>query len=488
MQTPNFKNRTMWTADNIDVLRGFNDECIDLIYLDPPFNKNRIFGAAIGSKAAGAKFKDTWTMDDIKNEQVGEISEKCPSLANLINTAGDISGKAYKSYMIVMAVRLLEMKRVLKKTGSIYLHCDSTMSHWLKLSMDAVFGKDNFRNEIIWKRTHAHNDPKRFGRNTDSILFYSKSEEFYFNPVYVPYAEEYVKEFFKKEDERGKYQSVVLTGQKVSGGESNAEWKGYRPSQSGRSWSVPKRIVNSLVGEEKAKTMSIVERLILLDENDYIVISKKGIPRFKQYLHEMPGTPVQTLWTDINLSAQAKQRVGYPTQKPLALLERIIKASSKEGHFILDPFCGCATACIAAELSGRKWVGIDISPKAFDLVNQRMRDEVLGALELGDKSLMGKLINRDEPPTRTDRGKIHDYKTMKHILYGQQEGRCGICQRWFEYRNFEVDHIYPQSKGGNDEIGNRQLLCGGCNKLKSDLPQPEAMVKARELGVVYEGA
>ncbi|MCL5772307.1 MAG: restriction endonuclease [Actinobacteria bacterium] len=332
----------IYCGDNLIWLKKFPDKCIDLIYLDPPFFSNKQYEVIFNDGEEIRSFEDRWQ---------GGINH----------------------YIEWMKERVFELHRILKDTGSFYLHCDSHASHYLKITCDEIFRYSNFKNDIIWKRTHAHNDPRRFGRNTDHILFYTKSKNYIFNPIYIAYDEKYIENFFKNEDSKGRYQSVVLTGPKVSEGESDIEWRGYKPSQSGRSWSVPKRIVNSLVGKENAEKMGISERLDLLYENGYIVISSNGIPRFKQYLNDMEGAVAQEVWDDIPpISSQSNERFGYPTQKPETLMERIIKASSNKDDLILDPFCGCGTTIAVAQKLQRKWIGIDVSPAACKLMKNRV--------------------------------------------------------------------------------------------------------------------
>ena len=340
MARPNFKNRTLWTGDNLDIMRGLNSETVDLIYLDPPFNSNREYAAPIGSEAAGAAFKDTWTLSDVDLAWHGEIAEANPPLYRVIDTARETHGKGMQSYLIMMAVRLLEMRRVLKPTGSVYLHCDPTASHYLKLLMDAVFGANNFGSEITWKRTSAHSDTRQgrrqHGRIRDLLLFYTKTDEWTWNPVYTAYGPEYIANFYKhiEPQTNRRFRLGDLTGPGgAAKGNPHYELMGVT-----RYWRYSEERMKQLVKEGR------------------VVQTKPGtVPQYKRYLDEMPGVPLQDLWTDIKpVQPKSKERRGYPTQKPLALLERIIRTSSNEGDIVLDPFCGCATALLAAEKLGRQ--------------------------------------------------------------------------------------------------------------------------------------
>ena len=456
---PNFHNRTVWTGDNLDILRGINSVSVDLIYLDPPFNSNRTYSAPIGSKAAGAAFKDTWTLDDVDEAWHGEIADRDPGLYAIIDAAGLAHGASMKSYLIMMAVRLLEMRRVLKPSGSIYLHCDPTASHYLKTLMDAVFGKDDFRNDIQWKRYGVHNDAgqgsRHFGRVHDKLLFYSKGPAPVWNQVFVPLDPEYIRSTYRHIDpDTGKrFSTTPLTG---PGGEAKGnpvyEWNGHT-----RAWRYSRDTMQRLHDEGR------------------LYYSRTGYVRKKLYVEESKGVPVQDVWTDIgSLSGRHKERVGYPTQKPLKLLDRIIRASSNPGDMILDPFCGCATALVAAETLGRRWAGIDLSPLAVKLVGQRLRDQ---------HGLFGEIIPRDDVPNRTDLGVLPNYRTHRHTLYGRQEGVCNGCLIHFPFRNLTVDHIVPQSKGGTDHIDNLQLLCGACNSKKGNRPMEELIADLAVSGI-----
>ena len=404
----NWKNLTMWTGDNLDIMRGMNSESVDLIYLDPPFNSKHNYAAPIGSEAAGAEFKDTWTLNEIDEAWHGLIADQNPDLYKVIDAT---MTKSDKAYLIYMAVRIMEMKRLLKSTGSIYLHCDSTMSHYLKIVMDAIFGRTNFRNEIAWCYKGPGNVHKQFPRKHDTILFYARSKDAKFNrdAIRIPYHPE----------------TIARRG-RLEGSKSFTTSDQASPA--------------------RRSTKTVQE-----------VFGKGKLP--------------EDWWPDIPILTNQRERVGYPTQKPLALLARIIKASTNEGDMILDPFCGCATACVAAERWSRQWAGIDISSKAADLVKMR-REKELG--------LYGKIIIRTDIPMRSDLGKLPNYRKHKHYLFGKQEGICAGCRVTFLFRNFTVDHIVPRSKGGHDGLDNLQLLCGACNNTKGDRDQAYLVAKLKK--------
>lgn len=457
-------------------MRGMNSESVDLIYLDPPFNSNANYAAPIGSKAAGAEFKDTWTLQDIDIAWLDLIEQKHPNVNRVIQAALTDSDK---SYMIYMTARLIEMRRILKSTGSIYLHCDPTMSHYLKLTMDAIFGRQNFRNEIVWKRTSSHNSANRWGPIHDVLLFYTAGPRFTWNRVLQPLEREYVDRFYRHLDDKGRYRLSDLTGSGIRDGDTGLPWRSLDPTSRGRHWAVPsdRNLPEWITLPSGYAKMSVHERLDVLDQQGVIHWPQKtaGMPAFKRYLHDRSGSPVQDMIMDIKpLSSASKEFVNYPTQKPIALLNRLILASSNENDIVLDPFCGCATACVSAHEHNRQWVGIDISPKAFDLVKQRITER---------GGLFYNLVQRQDVPKRTDVGRLPRYNSTanKNRLYGDQGGYCAGCRTHFEPRHLTIDHIIASSAGGTDHIDNLQLLCGNCNSIKGNRGMEYLMSRLRNV-------
>ena len=434
----NVENRTIFEGDNLHILRGLDSQTIDLIYLDPPFNSNKTYEAPIGSDAAGAAFKDAWTLSDLDNAWHGELAEREPALYSAISASEFSHSKGMKAYLIMMGIRMLEMWRVMKPTGSIYLHCDPTAGHYLKTMMDAVFGTDNFRNEIVWCYRGAGYPKKDFGRRHDIIFRYSKGAEYIFN----------------LDDVREEYAETT-----------KARFKHY-------------------IGNKRK-------------QGDF------GLQKLNPL-----GKHPDDWWQIQPIAPSAKERLGYPTQKPLTLLDRIIKASSNRGDIVFDPFCGCATTCIAAERLQRQWIGIDLSAKAMELVKVRLARD----LEITEhEGLLGdKVIHRTDIPTRLvpdeprqihaatlfsiedsegmalSQVELRQYKTYKHTLFGLQEGKCNGCEVLFPFRNMTIDHIMPRSRGGTDAPDNLQLLCAACNSTKGNRTQEYLIQALRDQGVIRE--
>ena len=402
MAGANWGNRTLFHGDNLPVLRGMNSESVDLIATDPPFNKGRDFHATPDSLAKGARFQDRWSWEkDVHEEWTDRITDDYPKLMEAIESARFAHSDGMGAYMCFMAVRLLEMRRVLKPTGSIYLHCDPTASHYLKAVMDAIFGWRRFVNEVLWLYKTGGMSKRWFGRKHDTVLLYAKDRKYVFNP--------------QKE-------------------------RSYLAHKYGFS-----NVTIRQDGQGRPYTM--------VGMRDY--------------------------WDIPALRGNQPEAVGYPTQKPIALYERMIRASSNDGGIVLDPFAGCATTLVAAEKLGRDWVGVDIWEGAHRLVVERLRDTT---------GLFGEVTCTTDPPERTDDGdEAAPFLRVKvrvkepggprwtraemyaHLL-DQHGPRCQGCDRTFDDpRYLQLDHNTPRSDGGLNHVSNRVLLCGPCNRAKSNI-------------------
>jgi site-specific DNA-methyltransferase (adenine-specific) len=349
---------TLYFGDNLDVLREhIPSESVDLIYLDPPFNSNRnynvLFRDESGTEAEAkiTAFLDTWHWSQRQYQAL--LDSAPPEVSSLISAHYSIVGpNQLMAYLVMMGIRLVELYRVLKPTGSLYLHCDPTAGHYLKILLDGLFGIENFRSQITWKRTSAHNDAKRYGAITDLILFYTKSSIWTWNPITTTHDEKYLKRFRHKDADGRVWTDGPLTAKGLSGGGYEYEYKGIKSL-----WRCP------------------LETMERLDKENQLHFTKKGGIRIKRYLDDTSGRPLQDIWDDISpINSQAKERLGYPTQKPIALLNRIIEVSSNPGDVILDPFCGCGTSIAAAQGLERSWIGIDITYLSVALIMNRMRD------------------------------------------------------------------------------------------------------------------
>ncbi len=357
---------TLFYGDNLPILREyFPDECIDLIYLDPPFNSSRSYNVLFkeeGGEEAEAQitaFEDTWHWNAATERAYHEMVQNAPAnVARMIGALREFVGtNQMMAYLVMMATRLVELHRVLKPTGSLYLHCDPTASHYLKIILDTIFGAENFRNEIVWQRTNVHSDSKTWSAVNDNILFYTKTDTFTWNAIYLPHSEEHIESKYKNVDETGRRYTLSDMTSPNPRPNMMYEWKGFPYPPNG--WRYSKETMQKLDSEGRV----------------WYPDDKAKRPRLKRYLDEMSGTLVTTVWTDINpINSQAQERLGYPTQKPLTLLERITQASSNEGDLILDPFCGCGTAVAAAQKLNRRWAGIDVTHLSISLMKYRLND------------------------------------------------------------------------------------------------------------------
>jgi site-specific DNA-methyltransferase (adenine-specific) len=364
------ETNTLYYGDNLKILRDqIPDESVDFIYLDPPFNSQQDYNVIFRETDAGTgedtaqihAFEDTWHWGPeaeatlryltTSDEHGGRIPDDVSALMDAL--VRGVGRNDMMAYLVMMAPRLVELKRVLKENGSLYLHCDSVASHYLKVVLDSIFTPLGYRNEIIWKRTSGHSDASRYGRVHDVLLYYAKGDHPSWNQLYQPYEQAYIDQYYRYKDKDGRrFMSGDAGAAGLTGGGYEYEWKGIT-----RIWRVP------------------VETMTRLDAENRIFYTKNGIPRIKRYLDESKGLPIQDVWTDIEaLRSWHAEKLGYPTQKPEALLERIIEASSNEGDVVLDPFCGCGTAIVAAEKLKRKWVGIDITHLAIAVMRARLKD------------------------------------------------------------------------------------------------------------------
>lgn len=495
---PNFANRTLFHGDNLPFLQHLNSNSVHLIYADPPFNKNRDFHTDPESVRAGVGkvgFTDRWKWDqDVQEEWVDDIKDDHPKVWQAIAAGRVVSGDDMGAYLCWLGVRLIEMHRVLRDDGSIYLHLDHTAHAYAKLVMDAIFGPENFRNTVSWRRNDGRGKGnqhrrKKFGTDTDTILYYAKSPSAPLSPYRGLTDAEAAREF-RHADETGR---MFKWGVPVFRSEGMAprpnlcfEWRGFEPPFAS-GW----RLSETRLEEEYRRGNIVID----VDEN-----GERRVRR-RMFLDDFRGRPLGDLWSDISrLTGRDKESVGYPTQKPLKLLRRIITASSREGDIVLDPFCGCATTPIAAEQLNRQWVGADIWTGAYDQVVERLSKEGIAVpdkeWEQGSRQFrLSEVTFSSELPTRTDDGdtsvrgfelpvarplepwqKLTHAEIKIHLILAQtlstangEHGlvTCAGCGRLLEHDFMELDHITPQMEFGRNSIDNRILLCAPCNKRKS---------------------
>ncbi|MFD1982602.1 site-specific DNA-methyltransferase [Mesorhizobium newzealandense] len=416
----------LWFGDNLQILREeVSDESVDLVYLDPPFNSQANYNVLFKTPdedAASAQveaFRDTWTWGSEAKWAFDEIMHAGGSVASIVHALHAALGDSdMMAYLVMMAQRLHELRRVLKPTGSLYLHCDPTASHYLKILLDAIFGPTNFLNEIIWKRTSAHSSARRYGPIHDTLLFYSKRDPHLWNPQYQPYSEEYLDLFFDQVDEDGRrWKRMDLTGAGTRNGETGKPWRGIDITAKGRHWAYPPSHLDKLDRAGKIHWPKKVD----------------GMPRLRQYPEDLPGVAMQDIWTDLKpLHNRAAERLHYPTQKPVALLNRILRCSSNPGQVILDPFCGCGTTVAAAHASDRRWIGIDVAYHAIRVIEDRLKG--MGgeaSYDLGgiprDFASAARLADRDKYQFQWWANYLVGVQALKEIRKGPDRGIDGQC-------------------------------------------------------------
>ncbi len=466
-QPPNWKNQTVLIGDNIDIMRAMNSQTSDLIATDPPFNKHKKFDHIFGGKKEFG-FDDAWTLHAERNEEHKLLESDHNDLYEVCKIGGKLHSKGMLGYLVFMGVRLIECKRILKETGSIYLHCDHSANTYLRLLMDGIFGQHNFRNEIIWHYGKTSNAAaKKFLRGHDTILFYAKNAEL------ATYNSQF------------ETRLSIRKQQLVDSGYNTKNMNGHR---------------YLYIYDEEKVDAKVKSGKIKISEFD--IIRRVDTTR---------GNALTTVWEIDHLNSQSKEKSGWATQKPIALYSRIILASTNPGDVVFDPFCGCATTLVAAENAGRQWIGIDRHPEAEKQVVQQLNKlnkgtETETQNELGKdwgrrviiintyekdkdgkvkKDKNGKFISLKQLPiARTDLAATIPYKKHFNDLYTNQNGICKGCGRHVDKHIAHIDHKVPRTKGGQDHFGNLQILCSGCNTLKGNRTMAWLMKTLKERGLM----
>lgn len=464
---------SLFFGDNLEVLRKMPSATVDLIYLDPPFNSNANYNVLYGTKRGGPSraqahaFQDTWTWGRDAQRALDQTAERHLEAGALLDSFQRVFPESdMMAYLAMMAVRLIEMRRVLKPTGTLYLHCDPTASHYLKVLLDAIFGPARFINEIVWKRYGAHNDSTTYGRVHDTLLFYGRTDQFAFNKQYEPYSEGYVEERFRFSDPDGRRWA-----------EQNLASPNPRPNltysfkaKNGRTYEPPPN------GWKYTQ-----DRMRELDDDNRLHYPARdgGRLRLKNYLDERLGVPVQDIWTDITvLGGTSPERLKYPTQKPLELLKRIILASSNEGDVVLDPFCGCGTAIEAAQYLGRKWIGIDVTYLAIHVIEGRLV-KAFGEKIKKTYKLFGQPKDAEDARALAARDWLEFQKWVVFMLDGLPKDRPGA--------DGGIDGIIRYHRVGIEQP-NRAVVSvkGGLNVGVDDVHKLKSVVKREkaEVGVL----
>ena len=548
---------TVFISDNLPFLKSLDTGSVDLVCIDPPFAKNETFAGNLrpplsdderrierelmaswgvfdddSAYVAGleypdqegttARFADIFRFDrDVHEDWMRTVGERNPGLAALIESARYVHSDGIAAYIAFMAERMLEIGRVLTDDGSVYLHCDYTANAYLRQMMDAVFGASRFRSEIVWKRTGSQGSARRWGPIHDTILFYSKSDDYKWNRVYQDYDQEYIDSFYRFADEDGRrYGLVSLTGAGIAGGDSGQAWRGVNPADSGRHWAVPMAALRRAFPNADVDSLSTRRKLDMLDEAGLVYWPQEGgsVPRQKRYLDESPGVQIQDVITDISaLGSRARERTGYPTQKPQALARRIIEASSDPGDMVLDCFSGCAYVPVAAQLTGRRWIACDMSPRAWTAVRRQFHKhpnlgivtegeiaadanglKVSPQLETANRVIKVRGPHQMPERTTTDewlpetpvgrlprpRYKARPVESDREIwdaFVAQYGTTCWYCgtEKANDRRELQLDHVEPNARDGtNDDCWNRALACVACNSDKSDRLDPMETIEA----------
>ena len=459
-----YPKNTICEGDNLDYLRSFPDNSFDMIYGDPPYNSNRNYAAPAGTEAEGTAFKDFWSWSDISEEIFFELGVKYPELAQFLSSIDKGHSKGMKAYCVMMAIRLIEMERVLKDTGTIYIHCDHAAVSYLKVLMDFVFGKKNFRNQIGWERSVSNKrTTKNLPNNCDHILRYTKTNEFIWNKDYasLPPDENFLKKFNKNDnDGKGSYKLMDFNYPKAYLNDGSRSWRTYNILGITDAWRW-----------DKDRAAEGIKNGIIIRRNNTIY--------YKIYLSDSGGKQLSNIWTDIpNIKTRMLESTGFKTQKPRELLRRLIQLSSNEGDLILDPFCGAGTTCIESQSLNRRYIGIDVSYKTVTFIRDRLEKELGLFNNIETKpdvvtvprqkvEVVLPKIEREvipQEPSLEESETHKNYRKWKPKLYLDQEGRCNGCNIFCIPQHLSVDHI--DGVHSNNAEDNLQLLCNNCNSIK----------------------
>ena len=456
-------DRTLFIGDNLDALRSMASSSVDLIYMDPPGNTGRRYSASKYTKARGVTFNDVWTTAEIYGEWLEDIGAHYRDVYSAVmNTMGD-SDRTMLPYLTYMAIRLLEVRRIIKPAGSVYLHSNPEVAPYLRIVMDAMFGRQNFRNEIIWKRPARRTGDRRWLPIHDTILFYTGGvARTRWNPVPQDQFADYWHRNYRHEDEYGRFHAVVLINKGLLGGDLGDEWRGIWPARNGDHWSVSLKVLRKAYPNRKnLDELRIQEKLDLLDEAGLIYWPPRGrIPRLKVYADITAGGPLQDIVATIDsIDTNSKDRTGWPLQKPEALLDLIIRVSSDPGDVVLDPFCGSGTTCVVAERLERRWIGMEMAPQAENVLRERLEREH------GEVSLHVERVASGMPPQEYPPVVFGEFDEMRQELFEEQRGRCGGCRHPMPPHVLTVRRVLLNAKPYEDPEESYILLCRYCSDL-----------------------
>lgn len=483
----NVHDRALFIGDNLDVLRGINTDAVDFVYLDPPRNSGITQKGGAKTRASKVSYEDTWTADDMRPEWTNEIGVRCPDALLAITAAKVLSGADLGGYMTFMALRLLELRRVLKPSGGIYLQSDPHVSHYLRALMDAIFGRENFRNEISWLRDRLVAGTKNWKWHHDAILFYAGPHTYRLHRINQEPAPDYWSNFIY-EDDRGKFYTspLVLRGPGRTYRDGSI-WRSWAPGRDGRHWKPPMDLLVYLYpGERDLGGLSVQEQLERLYQKGMVVLpaSNFGYPRFKRYDSISDGVLLQDVVTTIPSVRRGGEDVGWPEQKPEALVDLMIRVSTNprdpkrpdseaaKADIVLDPFCGSGTACLAAELAERRWIGIEQHPKAGEILKHRFRERGLPEpLVFTDTPWRTDLEeDPDRPSAEFERPNLIsnelDYPGVRASLYERQDGRCMGCNHRMPQHSLLTDRLKTTDRIEHDSLDNLALVCLPCRAIR----------------------